>query len=330
MNHRPVEFPSEGATLRGRLYVPTAGGGPHPLVVMAHGFTATATMTIDRYAEVFQAHGLAVLLYDHRNTGLSGGEPRREVNSWVQARGYRDAVRFARAALPAEVDPARIALWGDSNSAAQVLVLAAALDGIAGVAAMTPSCGAEPPPADPEGRLFAALRDTLENGDVAATPGTTAGPLPVVSWDLARHPAHLEPLSAFRWFMEHGGRHGSGWANDATRANPPTPAPFNPGLAAPHARVPVQVVYASDDEMPRANPAVTRAVCEALPEPKEVVALEEGCGHFGHLWYPSAWFDRVSTLQAAFLVKHLAARRAGPPRARRASDRAGVPMFRRT
>jgi hypothetical protein len=312
MKYRPVEFPSEGATLRGRLYVPTAGAGPHPLVVMAHGFTATVTMTVDRYAEAFQAHGLAVLLYDHRNFGLSGGEPRREVNSWVQARGYRDAVRFAHASLP-EVDSARIGLWGDSNSAAQVLVLAAALDGIAAVTAMTPSCGAEPAPADPDGRLFAALRDTFENGGVAGTPETTAGPLPVVSWDLARHPAHLQPLSAFRWFMEHGGRHGSGWANDATRANPPTPAPFNPGLAAPHARVPVQVVYASDDEMPRADPAVTRSVCEALPEPKEVVALEAGCGHFGHLWHPSAWFDRVSTLQSAFLVKHLATRHAGPP-----------------
>ncbi len=60
-----------------------AGAGPHPLVIMAHGFTATVTMTIDCYAEAFQAHRPAVLLYDHANTGPSGGEPRREVNSRV-------------------------------------------------------------------------------------------------------------------------------------------------------------------------------------------------------------------------------------------------------
>ena len=44
-----------------------------------------------------------------------------------------------------------------------------------------------------------------------------------------------------------------------------------------------------------------------------MVALEEGCRRFGHLWYTSAWFDRVTTLQAAFLVKHLATHHAGLP-----------------
>ncbi len=184
---RPVEFSSEGAILRGRLYLPRADGaaspgGRHPLVVMAHGFTSTMPMTTDRYAEAFAAQGLAVLLYDHRNTGLSGGEPRREVNPWVQARGYRDAVRFARTALVV-VDPDRIALWGLSNSGMQVLVLGALLEGeIAAITAVVPSCGDQPPPSDPDGHLFALLRDTFEHGDVSGSPETTAGPMPVVSF----------------------------------------------------------------------------------------------------------------------------------------------------
>ena len=92
---------------------------------------------------------------------------------------------------------------------------------------------------------------------------------------------------------------------------PPTPAPFSPGIAAPQVRVPVQVVYAPDDEIARANPAVTRSVCAALAGPKEVVELEEGCGHFGAIWRPSAWFDRVSALQAGFFAERLAAATSG-------------------
>lgn len=88
-----VEFPSQGAKLRGRLYRPS-GTGLVPVVVMAHGTSATITMTAERYAEVFQAAGLAVLLYDHRNFGASGGEPRHEINPWIQARGFSDAITF--------------------------------------------------------------------------------------------------------------------------------------------------------------------------------------------------------------------------------------------
>ncbi len=192
----------------------------------------------------------------------------------------------------------------------QVLVLGALLDGeIAAVSAVVPSCGEEPAPPDPDRRLFALLRETFERGDVSGTPETTFGPMPMVSFDPLRHPSHLQPASAFRWFMEYGGRHGSGWVNDATRVVPPTPAPFSPGIAAPHVRVPVQVVYAPDDEIARANPAVTRLVCAALAGPKEVVELEEGCGHFGEIWHPSPWFDRVNALQSDFLLRHLAAGR---------------------
>ena len=82
-----VEFPSEGALLRGRFYRPDRVA-PFPVVIMTHGTTATITMAVDRYAEVFCSAGLAVLLYDHRNFGTSGGEPRQEINPWIQARGY--------------------------------------------------------------------------------------------------------------------------------------------------------------------------------------------------------------------------------------------------
>jgi len=44
-----VEFESQGAQLRGRLYRPDSRESV-PVVVMAHGFSATITMTADRYS----------------------------------------------------------------------------------------------------------------------------------------------------------------------------------------------------------------------------------------------------------------------------------------
>ena len=117
-----VEFPSEGATLRGRFYRPVHVA-PWPAVVMTHGTTATITMCLDRYAEVFCRAGLAVLLYDHRNFGLSGGEPRQLINPWLQARGYSDAMNYLLTRGDVHTD--RIAAWGDSYSGMIALAVGA-------------------------------------------------------------------------------------------------------------------------------------------------------------------------------------------------------------
>src|SRR3989304_922836 len=115
---KEVEFPSEGATLRGLLFLPESQTNRSPVVIMAHGTSATVFMVADRYAEVFCRAGLGVLLYDHRNFGRSEGEPRQEINPWIQCRGYLDAVKFAETLDG--VDPERIALWGDSYTGGQV------------------------------------------------------------------------------------------------------------------------------------------------------------------------------------------------------------------
>lgn len=108
---RIVEFSSEGTTLRGRLYAHPNPSKPSPVVIMAHGFSATINgMFADRYAGVFFHAGFVGLLYDHRNFGNSDGEPRQQFNKWIQARGYRDAIDFVTM-LP-EVGATRIAIWG--------------------------------------------------------------------------------------------------------------------------------------------------------------------------------------------------------------------------
>jgi uncharacterized protein len=296
----PVTFESEGARLVGRLYRPDANG-PVPLVVMAHGFSATISMTTDRYAEVLRDAGLAVLLYDHRNFGASGGEPRHQIDAWIQARGYRDAITFA-CTLP-EVDDTRIALWGDSLSAAVALTVAGVDGRVAAVVAQVPATGSQQAPEDPDGQLYAALSDTLLNADLSSLSGRTTGPLPVVSADQLHSPSLLLPIQAYRWFIEYGGRFGTGWENRASWHEPDAPAPFHAGLAAPYIRCPVLFQLSPLDEMASANPTVARQVYEAAAGPKQLQEIDGG--HFGLLHHPSRWFDNAAATQRDFLADAL-------------------------
>ena len=295
-----VEFESQQAVLRGRLYRPE-GNGPFPVVVMTHGTSATITMTTDHYAEAFREAGLAVLLYDHRNFGSSGGEPRQQINPWVQARGYRDAMTYLESAPG--VDPDAMAIWGDSYSAAEVIAVGAVDERPAAIVAQIPAMGPHLPPPDPDGSLFAALHDTLLQGPIDTEPAETTGPLPVVSADQMATASLLTPIQAFRWFIEYGGRHGTGWENRVTRVLPATPCRFHAGIAAPYLVRPLLMMIAPQDEMPGANPEVSRAAYDAVPGPKELVEMDGG--HFGLLHHPSVLFDQASATQCEFLVRTL-------------------------
>ncbi len=296
----PVKFASEGATLRGRLYKPQRTA-PWPTVAMTHGTTATITMCLDRYAEVFCNAGLAVLLYDHRNFGLSGGEPRQLINPWLQARGYRDALSYLLTRADVRAD--KIAAWGDSYSG-MIAVCVGALDQrFAAVAAQCPACGMEKPKLEPNEQNFRAMQAVFDGGDIAGTPETTTGPLPVVSFDQAGTPSLLKPIQAYRWFIDYGGRHGTLWENRVTRVIPPTPVPLSAYLAAPFMRGQVQLMAGRNDEMVHCNPEVTQAVFALMRCRKQWDDIDGG--HFGLLYYPSEIFDQASARQCAFLADAL-------------------------
>jgi uncharacterized protein len=296
-----VEFESEGAVLRGFLFNAVKGDPPFPVVVMTHGTSATIPMVADLYAEVFAEAGVSALLYDHRNLGISGGEPRQEINPWVQARGYRDAVTFA--STLEDHDPNRIGIWGDSYSAGQVFLVAACDSRVKVVVAQCPVFGADAPEVDPTLEMFEAIRETFESGDVSGSPEDKTGPMPVVSPDQLGTPSLLKPIQAYRWFIDYGGRHGSGWQNRATRINPSSTAPFSPYLCAPYVTVPSLMMVAHADEMVHANPEVSRQAFDLLPGEKDWYDLEGG--HFGLLYHPSDLFNEASTVQAHYLIRHL-------------------------
>jgi uncharacterized protein len=314
---KEVEFPSEGTVLRGMLFLPEARSRELPLIIMAHGTSATVHMVADKYAEAFSRAGYAALLYDNRNFGKSGGEPRQEINPWVQCRGYRDALDYA-AKLDA-VDPDWMALWGDSYTGGQVIVLGAIDERIKAIVSQVPVCGEKPPPVEPSRTNFETIRETFLHGDVRGSTETTTGPIPVVSFDQSGTPSLLKPIQAFRWFIDYGGRPGSQWINRATRVIPKTPMPFHPALCAPFVRVPTLMMVAPEDEMVHANYSVARQTYDLLAGPKQWYDIAGG--HFGLLYHPGELFDEASEVQVGFYKKWLGVPR--PSKARKQSRGTG-------
>jgi pimeloyl-ACP methyl ester carboxylesterase len=130
-----TSFTSGGDTVAAWLTVPERPG-PHPVVVLVHGGGATHEMMLDQYEKWFSAAGLAVLAFDFRHLGESGGLPRQIVSPRRYAQDIDAALGFARSR--AELDPERIALWGTSFGASHVVAAAARHPGLAAAVVQCP------------------------------------------------------------------------------------------------------------------------------------------------------------------------------------------------
>ncbi|WP_052847952.1 alpha/beta hydrolase family protein [Streptomyces avicenniae] len=112
---------SGGETLLGVLYLP-AGPGPHPVVVLLHGFPGNEP-NFD-IAQALRRAGYAAVVFHYRGSWGVGG-------SWSWRNALDDSARVAAAvrepAFAAEhgLDPGRIALWGHSMGGFAALMTAA-------------------------------------------------------------------------------------------------------------------------------------------------------------------------------------------------------------
>ena len=136
MTRTDVTFRSGGAECAAWLYRPVDADGPVPCVVMAHGFSMTRDQGLAPYAEELAAAGAAVLVFDFRHLGDSGGEPRQAFNAAAQKRDLVAAVACARELDG--IDPDRIVLWGFSFSGGTALNVAADDPRIAGAFLVNP------------------------------------------------------------------------------------------------------------------------------------------------------------------------------------------------
>ena len=133
---KDVKFPVRGTNISAWLFMPENRSGPVPCIVMGHGLGGTKDCGLDKYAARFQRAGFAVLAFDYRFFGESGGEPRQLVRIPYQLEDWAGAIEYARSL--AEVDPGKVALWGSSLSGGHVIVMASRDHEVACVAAQCP------------------------------------------------------------------------------------------------------------------------------------------------------------------------------------------------
>lgn len=125
----------DGVELAATVYQPS-GEGPHPAVVLSHGFSALKVMGLDPVARSFAAAGFVAVAYDHRNYGASGGMPRHESDPWQQVHDMRDVITWASARD--DVDANRVGIWGTSYAGGHVLTVGALDRRVAAVVSQVP------------------------------------------------------------------------------------------------------------------------------------------------------------------------------------------------
>ena len=130
-----LTFDSSGATCAAWLTRPP-GPGPHPGLVLVHGFGANHTMSLEQYEQHFSRAGIATLAFDYRGLGASGGFPRQRLSLRKHRQDVGAAFEFL-AGLP-DIDASRVGLWGTSLGAMHALQVAAARDDVAAVVVQCP------------------------------------------------------------------------------------------------------------------------------------------------------------------------------------------------
>ncbi|MEV0093657.1 alpha/beta hydrolase [Streptomyces sp. NPDC050738] len=127
-----VRFAS-GDTTCAAWHYPGSNGG---CVIMAGGTSVTKEPASDLFAARFNDAGFAVLAFDNRRFGESGGTPRQIVRIDEQLADWDAAIAYA-ASLP-DVDPDRISVWGFSLAGGHVFRVAADHPQLACAVAQTP------------------------------------------------------------------------------------------------------------------------------------------------------------------------------------------------
>lgn len=296
-----VWFASGDARCRGWCYRPTESVEPGPpLVVLAHGLSATHALHYWRVAEGFAAAGFAVLDFDPRRIGASEGEPRQVVEVEAQLTDLRAAVAFARTLEG--VDPAGVALFGSSYGGGLAIEVAAEDKEIAALCLVVPQVDTRSnlPGMPPSWRLR-----VLRKG-IADRVGRMLGRPPLLApvfgrpgdehavltrdhgWDTLQEELRTDVDSEYR--------------NEAAVWELLRWSTWQPGKKLASVRCPVQMIIATNDT---ATPPGPQRKAAATAPSVELVELETD--HFGPL-RASERFSEVQEHQIAFLRKHLSQR----------------------
>lgn len=290
-----LTFDSGGVECAAYLYRPApigTGASRVPCVVMASGLTSTRDDGLPAFAERFAEAGLAVLLFDYRYVGASGGEPRQLVDVGRQQEDYHAAIRCARNLTG--VDPDRIVLWGGSFSGGHVIAVAARDFRVAAVIAQAPYAdglaAAWQVPLRTQLRLaVAGLQDVI--GALLGRPPRLVAAVGAPGEVAAMTAPEAEP--GMRALVAEDSR----WRNEVTARTLLTAPLYRPGPRAEHLGMPVLVCVAEDDPITPPGPALRMAE----RAPRGEIRSYPG-GHFG--LFQGERFKQVVGDQIDFLRDH--------------------------
>jgi dienelactone hydrolase len=287
-----VDFRSHGTRCAAWLTLP-GGAGPHPALVLVHGLGATHDMMLAQYEQHFAAAGIAALAFDYRHTGASDGQPRQRISMPRQRADVTAALSYLGGR--SDVDAARLALWGTSLGAMNVVRVAAGRPDLAAAVIQCPIVHGP-----------GAARSLGASGPLRLTPAIGEDALRVLTRRGRRYVPIVGPPGALALVTAPGAE--AGWNSTV-----PSGGRFDNRIAAADG-----VAMVTTSALRHARRVVAPLlVCvsdrENLMNPKyaELVARRAPNGVARH--YPSDHFDvyhpplvsRVLADQAAFLVEHL-------------------------
>ncbi len=286
-------FPSGGEECAVYVYRPDRSEGDLPVVVMAHGFSATRDDRLPAYAEHFADAGMVVVLFDYRHFGASTGEPRQLLDIKKQHEDYEAAIAFARGLDGVDVD--RLALWGSSFSGGHVMALAQKHGRISAIVAQAPFTDGLVAlrAASPKNVARASAEGLVDQA--GAMLGRPPRMMPVVgpenSFALLTS-AEAEP--GFRSIAPEYSR----WRNEVAARIMLHVGLYRPSAGAAKIHCPVLICACDRDQTTPPAPAI--AVAERAPRGE---LKRYDIGHFDI--YLGEHFDRAVADQTEFLTRHL-------------------------
>lgn len=260
-----------GVELDGWLYTP-ARPGPAPLIVMSPGFSALKSHYLTDFAERFAQAGFAVVLYDHRNFGASGGDVRGEIDPHQQVADMRDVVSWA-GTLP-EVDADRIGVWGSSYSGGHAIMMGALDRRVRCVVSQVPTISGYQSLLRRAGERLHAVRADFQRDRAARYAGEAPGERRVCSEDGV---AGLYAGDDARAFYTMAAARAAGWENRVTLRSSELASAYEPGSWIDRVSpTPLLMLVAERDTVTPTDLAL--AAYERALEPKRLEILPGG--HF--------------------------------------------------
>lgn len=291
MSEDTVEIFQRGTYLALDVHRPSQPG-PHPAVVMAHGFGSLRKARLPAYARRFRDAGFVVVVFDYRHFGGSGGQPRQLLSVRRQLQDWHRVLRYTRGRP--EVDGSRVALWGTSFSGGHVVRVAAADEAVAAVISQVPMASGPATawnlPVTSAAKVGAAALADLARSTVGGPP---------VRVPIAGRPGQGATIALDDAEADYLRLHeGVEWENRVCARIGLGTLLYRPGRCARRVRAPLLVQVAQRDRL--TPPAPAERMGRAAPRGE---LRNHDAGHFDVYFDP--WFEPMVEEQTAFLRKHL-------------------------